>query len=164
MATARVYRTISITVFIIAILHAETLAQEIIRKRGERPERGLKDSPLATFKGIEKAWIGEDASALSHFVGDGKVFVSIRGIGQKGGYFSRPQVHYLFKRMFKNFEHMKFDFVKYHNLDDPERRVYGIAYRTYRNRRNGQIIQDKVYVTLRKEGDGWAVGEIKATK
>lgn len=164
MATARVYRTIPITIFIIAILHVECVAQKIIRKRGTRQEQTLKDSPLATFKGIEKAWIGEDASALSHFVGDAKVFVSIRGIGQRGGYFSRPQVHYLFKRMFKNYENVKFDFVKYHNLDDPERRVYGIAYRTYRNRRNGKMHKDKVYITLSKEGDGWTVSEIKATK
>lgn len=158
------YGTIWMVILATAIIYTDTTAQEVIRKRGKRRRAALKTSPLATFKGIEDAWASEDAASLSRFSGEGKVLVNVIGIGRRGGYFTRPQVRYLFKRLFKNYTHIKFNFVKYHNLDKPESRVYGIAHRTYRNKRNGKIYNDKVYVTLRNEGEVWAVNEIKTTR
>ena len=52
----------------------------------------------------------------------------------------------------------------FHNLDKPGRKVYGIAYRSYKNIRSDKVFQDKVYVTLKKEGAGWVVAEITTTK
>ncbi len=138
MRTAKGNVIFCVVLLVTALISADAAGQELIRKKGRRRIPALKQSPLATFRGIEKAWSGENASSLAHFAGEGKVFVSVMGIGQRGGYFSRPQVHYLFKRMFKNFEHSKFNFVKYHNLDKPGGRVYGIAHRSYRNNRNGK--------------------------
>lgn len=164
MKTANGNNVVWIALLVTSLLYADAVGQEVIRKRGKRQKPALKGTPLATFKGIEKAWLNEDASSLARFAGEGKVFVNVMGIGQRGGYFSRPQVHYLFKRMFKNYAHTKFDFVKYHNLEKPGGRVYGIAHRSYRNNRNGKIFQDKVYVTLRNDGEVWVVDEIKTTR
>ena len=164
MRTANGASIVWITLLVTSLLYADAVGQEVIRKRGIRRKPALKGGALATFKGIEKAWMNENASSLAHFAGEGKVFINVMGIGQRGGFFSRPQVHYLFKRMFKNYAHKKFNFVKYHNLEKPEGRVYGIAHRSYRNNRNGKIYQDKVYVTLRKDGEVWVVGEIKTTR
>jgi hypothetical protein len=164
MRTANGHNTMWIALLVTSLLYADAVGQEVLRKRGTRREPALKGSPLATFKGIEKAWLNADASSLARFAGEGKVFVNVMGIGQRGGYFSRPQVHYLFKRMFKNYVHTSFDFVKYHNLDKSKGRAYGIAHRSYRNNRNGKMYHDKVYVTLRNEGEIWVVDEIKTTR
>jgi len=122
------------------------------------------DSPLKVFKGIERAWRSGDAAGIAALVGEGRIAIDVRGIGQRGGLFSRSQVLYLFRNMFEAYEQTKFEFVKYHNLDKPERKVYGIAYRSFKNNRNGKVYQDKVYVTLGREGPGWVVAEIKTAR
>lgn len=147
-----------------AILAPEAVparAQEAVRGRRELPPA---DHPLKVFKGIERAWSGGDAAGIASFVGEGRVSVDVRGIGQRGGEFSRSQVLFLFRKMFESDKQTKFEFVKFHNLDKPDRKVFGIAYRSYRNIRSGKVYQDKVYVTLGREGPGWVVAEIKTAR
>ncbi len=135
-------------------------AQEIKKHDSRSPQ---SDTPLAVLKGIERAWNREDAQKISGYAGGSKIFLEVRGIGHRGGYFSRSQVYYMFKNMFKANKHMKLEFVKFHTPDNPDRRVYGIARRSYKNNRSGRLYQDKVYVTLRKEESRWVVAEIKST-
>jgi hypothetical protein len=138
------------TVFVIALMgimlfhEAARAQQEVETEKIERAKRKI-GKPLPVFKGIESAWI---------FLNVGK---------RRGGYFSRSQVYYIIKKMFKSTRQLKFEFVKFHNLERPDRRVYGIAHWSYRNIRNGRLFQDKVYVTLRKEGARWVMTEIKTT-
>ena len=120
--------------------------------------------PLKVFKGIERAWQRENADGIAGYAGSGRVYLDVRGIGKKGGYYSRSQVKYLFKDMFKADDQVKFEFVKFHNLEEPDRKVHGIAYRSCKNHRSGKVFQDKVYVTLGREGSGWVVAEIKTTR
>jgi hypothetical protein len=133
------------------------------KRIGGSPER-VYTRPQSVFRELEKAWERGDAEAISRFAGDSKIFLNVKGIGQRGGYFSRPQVRYLFQRMFKAANPVKFKFVKYHNLDEPDRRVYGVAQRSYKKVRNNRLYQDRVYVTLRREGKRWVVAEIKTTR
>jgi hypothetical protein len=53
--------------------------------------------------------------------------------------------------------------VKYHNLEKQGSRVYGMALRSYKSNQSGGLYQDRVYVTLAREGSRWAVTEIKST-
>jgi len=135
--------------------------QEAIKAVKEPPP---SDHPLKVFKGLERAWSAGDAAGIASFVGEGRVSVDVRGIGQRGGQFSRSQVLFLFRKMFESDEQTKFEFVKFHNLDKPDRKVFGIAYRSYKNNRSGKVYQDKVYVTLGREGPGWVVAEIKTAR
>jgi hypothetical protein len=147
---------------------APSLSQETLKKD---PERDVKkkeataksEDPLKVFKGIERAWQKENADGIASYAGGGRVYLNVRGIGQKGGYYSRSQVKYLFKDMFKADDQQKFEFVKFHNLEEPDRKVYGIAYRSCKNKRSGKVFQDKVYVTLDREGKGWVVTKIQTT-
>ncbi len=135
-------------------------------KREIEKERQLvkMEDPLKVFKGIESAWRKESANGLASFVGRGRVFLDIKGVGKKGGYYSKSQVKYLFKDMFKADDQLKFEFVKFHNLEKPDRKVYGIAYRSCKNNRSGKVFQDKVYITLGREGPAWVLAEIKTTR
>jgi len=68
----------------------------------EKEEPAVKvQDPLKVFKGIEKAWQKENADGIALYAGGGRVFLDVRGIGKKGGYYSRAQVKYLFRDMFK---------------------------------------------------------------
>lgn len=141
-------------------------SQKVIKVIKDKVDRAGKsyDEPLPVFKGLERAWGRGDAEKISRLIGGNKIFLDVRGIGRKGGYFSRSQARFLFKRMFETATPRKFKFTKYHNLDKPGRRVHGVARRSYKNVRNGRLFQDTVYVTLCREGRGWVVSEIKTTR
>jgi len=138
-------------------------AQEVTKDKVGRVDRSYNE-PLPVFKGLERAWGQGDAEKISRLLGGNKILLDMKGIGRKGGYFSRSQARFLFKRMFKTAAPKKFKFTKYHNLDKPGRRVYGVARRSYKNVRSGRLFQDTVYVTLCREGRGWVVSEIKTTR
>lgn len=121
-----------------------------------------KLSPLSTFKQIERAWRKADAEVLSAHTSNSRVFLRLKGINRKEGYFSRPQAYFLLKNMFEANRQVKFEFVKYHKLENINRKVYGIADRSYKNISNGRLFRDKVYVTLKREGEKWVVAEIKS--
>ncbi|MCK4550102.1 MAG: hypothetical protein KAU49_08020, partial [Candidatus Krumholzibacteria bacterium] len=147
-------------------------APSFSQKIKKDPQREIKkkehvvkaQDPLKVFKGIERAWQKENANGIASYAGSGRVFLDVRGIGKKGGYYSKSQVKYLFKDMFKADDQLKFEFVKFHNLEEPDRKVYGIAYRSCKNHRSGKVFQDKVYVTLGRDGPAWVVAEIKTTR
>lgn len=140
------------------------------QRRGDRDLKEQKpvptpaDNPRAVFRRFETAWKSSDADAVSSILGDKRIHVDIKGMGDKGGYYSRSQVFYLLKRMFREQRQLKFEFVKYHNIDRPGRRVYAIAYRSYKNLRSDRVFQDKVYITLERDGEGWDVVGIRTTK
>ena len=128
-----------------------------------KPEPVDEDSPMRIFKGIETAWKSADSEKLSGYAGESRIYLKVEGMDKDPGFFSKSQVYYLFKTMFANYRQTKFEFVRYHNVDRSDRKVFGIAHRNYKNSRSGKLFQDKVYVTLKKEGKRWVVAEIKTT-
>lgn len=169
MTRVRLIRLTAASIAIPVLLTAApTFSQEVQKDKDreidkEEPAVKVQD-PLKVFKGIEKAWQKENADGIASYAGGGRVFLDVRGIGQKGGYYSRSQVKYLFKDMFKADDQLKFEFVKFHNLEEPDRKVYGIAYRSCKNIRSGKVFQDKVYVTLGRDGPAWVVADIRTTR
>lgn len=118
--------------------------------------------PMIVFRGIESAWRAGDAQRLADYASDSKVLLNVRGLGEKGGYYSRSQVFYLFKAMFKSTKHKKFNFVKFHDVGARSNKIYGIAHRNYEDMSNGRLFQDKIYVTLKLQGKRWVVSEMKS--
>lgn len=130
----------------------------------KKPPPAIDADALRLFKGIERAWGAGDAQKLASYAGESKVFLSVGGLGEKGGYFSRSQVFYLFKGMFKSTKHKRFEFVSYHEVSEKGNKIYGIARRDYQNVSNGRLFQDKIYVTLKQEGKRWVVSEMKSAR
>ena len=169
MTRDRLIRLTAASIAIPVLLAASSSFSQDIKKDPKREikrnEKTIKvQDPLKVFKGIERAWQKENADGIASYAGNGRVFLDVRGIGKKGGYYSRSQVKYLFKDMFKADDQLKFEFIKFKNLEEPDRKVYGIAYRSCKNNRSGKVFQDKVYVTLGREGSAWVVAEIKTTR
>jgi hypothetical protein len=132
-------------------------------KREVVPEIEIDEEPLMVFRNIEKAWQSGNAQALAELLSESRVFMEIRGIDRRGGYFTKPQVLYIFKDLFVTTKQTGFTFVKFHNLEKQDSRIYGMALRSYKINQSGGLYKDKVYVTLVKEGSRWAVAEIKST-
>ena len=161
----RLSRACSIAIALLAVLlvaGASITAQEV-RKSEVVPDIEIDEEPLMVFRNIEKAWQAGNAQALSGLLSESRVFMEIRGIDRRGGYFTKPQVLYIFKDLFVTTKQTAFTFVKFHNLEKQDSRIYGIALRSYKNNKSGGLYKDKVYVTLVKEGSRWAVAEIKST-
>jgi hypothetical protein len=162
MRRSRTSMILAVLLWVLFISGAAAQAQKV-RRDAAVPEGGIDEEPLAVFRNIERAWQAGNAQDLAGLLSESRVFMEIRGIDRRGGYFTRPQVLYIFKDLFLSTKQTGFTFVKYHNLDKQDSRVYGIALRTYRNNRSGGLYKDKVYVTLVREGSRWAVAEIKST-
>jgi len=147
----------------LAILAISPASAQNIDKGIAIPDTDINEAPLLVFKSIERAWQAGNAQALANLATEARVFVEIRGIEQRGGYFTRPQVFYLFKDMFASTSQANFTFVRYQNLGKQDAKIYGMALRSYKNNRSGGLYKDKVFVTLVREGSRWAVAEIKST-
>jgi hypothetical protein len=132
------------------------------RRKPKEPVATISMDPLDVFRGIETAWRTGDAQKLAAYAGDSKVMLNVRGLGEKGGYYSRSQVFYLFKGMFKSTKHKKFSFVSFHDVGEKSTKIYGIARRNYEVVSTGRLFQDKIYVTLKLEGNRWVVSEMKS--
>jgi len=155
--------TWAITVFMFGLLVGSPAAAQNTQKSQGAGKVEENEAPLLVFKSIELAWQAGNAQALASLAGGSRVFVEIRGIERRGGYFTRPQIFYLFKDMFAATTQSSFVFVRYQNLDKQDSRIYGMALRSYKDRRSGGLYRDKVFVTLVKDGSRWAVAEIKST-
>jgi hypothetical protein len=161
----RLSRACSIAFALLAVLlvaGASISAQEV-RKSEVVPDIEIDQEPLMVFRNIEKAWQAGNAQALSGLLSESRIFMEIRGIDRRGGYFTKPQVLYIFKDLFVTTKQTAFTFVKFHNLEKQDSRIYGMALRSYKINKSGGLYKDKVYVTLVKEGSRWAVAEIKST-
>jgi len=149
-----------VAVFI--LVSASAPSQEA-RRAAKVGETDIGEEPLVIFQNIEKAWQSGNAQHLASLASESRVYLEIRGSERRGGYFTKPQVFYIFKDMFASMKQTSFTFVKYHNLEKQDRRIYGMALRRYKSNRSGGLYQDKVYVTLVKEGSRWVMAEIKST-
>ena len=150
--------------FIIAstllFLAGDVSSQELKRKI----KKVVMENPEGVFRDIEKAWRGRNAELISRYAGSGRVYIDVQMLNRKGGYFSRPQVFFLFKRMFKNTKLLRFTFQRISKPASEGTRAYGIALRVLKDLRTGKIIRDKVYVTLKWNGNNWVLSEIKSMR
>lgn len=156
-------RRLTIAILAVLLFAGASISAQELRKREAVPVADIDEEPLIVFRNIERAWQSGDAQALAGFLSESRVFMEIRGIDRRGGYFSKPQVLYIFKDLFVATKQTAFTFVKFHNLEKQDSRIYGMALRSYKINQSGGLYKDKVYVTLVKEGSRWAVAEIKST-
>jgi hypothetical protein len=148
---------------VVAVMCSSALPQHV-KKRLKMPPASIEGESAATFKGIEAAWLQGDAQGLSNYMRDSKVLLNVAGLGEQGGYFSKSQAFYLFKGMFKATKHKQFRFIKYHDVSQSNRRVYGVAHRSFQDVSSGRLYRDKIYITLKLEGERWVISEIKSTR
>jgi hypothetical protein len=131
-------------------------------ERSELAERTSGAGPLSVFAAVEQAWAEEDAEALVGVLDpEGKVSLSFTEGGPRGGWFNRDQAYFLLLDLFEYTRTDRFEFQKYWNLESEGRSPYAVALREFRM--NDEAVHtDDVYVSLRKRGSEWWVGEIRS--
>jgi hypothetical protein len=137
----------------------EMLSPGVTREEvGENP---TPDGPLGVFAAVERAWASSNADSLLLMLDpEEKVSLSFAKGGPCGGYFNRDQAYYLLKDMFEYTKIDRFMFQKYWNLDSNGRSPYAVAIREFRMN-DGAAHGDQVYISLRRRGPQWVVGEIR---
>jgi len=150
---------------LLALLALFAASAAIAQEGGREDESDAKaiDDPMNVFRGVELAWQKGNAQQIADLGSASQIYIELKGIDRRGAYFTKPQVAYLFKKMFESTSELTFQFTKFRNMENPDRRVYGVAHRQYKNVRRGGIFEDTVYVTLVKEEARWVVAEIKST-
>lgn len=114
------------------------------------------------FAAVEKAWAEENVEALVALLDpEDRVRVAMATAGPRGGWFNRDQAFFLLKDMFAFTNTARFQFERYWNLDSHGRSPYAVAVRGLRTT-EGTSREDRVYISLRRRGDDWFVGEIRS--
>jgi hypothetical protein len=130
--------------------------------REELDERAVPSGPLRVFAALETAWAEEDADALTELLDPAeKVSLSFSKGGLRGGRFNRDQAYFLLKDLLEFSRTERFEFEKYWNLEEGGRTPYAVAVHEFRMN-DGASHQDQVYISLRRRGDSWYVGEIRS--
>jgi hypothetical protein len=118
--------------------------------------------PLAVFAAVEKAWADEDVEALVALLdAEDRVRVAMATAGPRGGWFNKDQAFFLLKDMFAFTDTEWFQFERYWNLESRGRSPYAVAVRGLRTA-EGASREDRVYISLRRRGNDWVVGEIRS--
>ena len=118
--------------------------------------------PLAVFGAIEEAWSEEDVDALVSLLDpEERVRIAMASAGPRGGWFNRDQAYFLVKDMFAFTDTRRFQFERYWNLEANGRSPYAVAVREL-GAEAGPVRTDRVYLSLRKHGDAWYIGEIRS--
>jgi hypothetical protein len=129
--------------------------------REELGDNAAAQGPLSVFAAVERAWASADADSLLLTLDpEEKVSLSFAKGGPCGGYFNRDQAYYLLKDMLEYTKIDRFMFQKYWNLDSNGRSPYAVAVREFRMN-DGAAHADQVYISLRRRGAQWFVGEIR---
>ncbi len=128
------------------------------RVAAETPAPG----PLAVFDCVERAWAAAQPESLVVALDpEEKVHLSFARGGPRGGWFNRDQAYFLLKDLLTFTKTDRFEFQKFWNLDADGRSPYAVATREFRMN-DGATHTDQVYVSLRRRGDQWVVGEIRS--
>lgn len=130
--------------------------------RADVPASSASSGSLAVFAAIEEAWMDRDAEALTALLDpEEKVNLSFTDGGPRGGYFNRDQAYFLLKDLLEFNRTSRFEFQKYWNLESQGRSPYAVAVREFRMN-DGARHTDQVYISLRRRGADWFVGEIRS--
>ena len=126
---------------------------------------GAQEQPAdaaAVFASLEEAWAGGDARGLVAHVGSRKVSLALPEL--EGGLFSRSQTELVFAQHFENTETQSFRFLDMRSPEGGPPVTAALAQRRSRRIGAGAVVQDRVLVTLVREGDLWVLAEIKVLR
>jgi hypothetical protein len=133
----------------LAALHPSTAAGE-----GSR-------SPLFVLSAFEDAWAAGRADLVEKTLAAEKIAMSLGDAGPQDEAYTRTQAAYLIKDALAYRLTESFGFVEFYWSENGTAMPYGIARWEFRRSEGGPVREVLLRVTLREEGPGWVVAEIK---
>ncbi len=120
----------------------------------------LDPSLAALIRAVEEAWRGGSADPLAPYLGRRGVGLSLAGEDLADGWFSRNQALSLLDRLLRSSPTVRFEFVRFRNLDGSAGRPNAAAVWEHR-RAPDQPSRQVVFLSLARDGEGWVVAELK---
>jgi len=119
------------------------------------------DSPLSVLAAFEAAWAEGKSDLVEGTLASEKIALSLSDAGPQDEAYTKTQAAYLIKDALAYRITESFGFVEFHWSENGAKLPYGVARWTYRQRESGPPRELMLRVSLREEGRGWAVAEIR---
>ncbi len=132
---------------------------------GPRAEAGggvPADSAEAIFASLERAWAQGDAAGVLAHLGSCSVAITLPGLEPRGGLFSPSQTWFILKQHLQSAKTLQYRFVDTRRAAGGRPVAMGLAERQFREPSAGRVTQDRVLVTLVREGPRWVIASITA--
>ena len=135
--------------------------------RGQKPAeekaptaaRGL--TPFSTFAAIEKAWNAGCPDSIVILFPKENITLNIETNVPEEASFSRQQAAYILKDALCYTVTESFEFLEFEYDKDGGAPPYADAEWSYRRELEGEVVTEKVHVTLRNEEGRWLIAEIR---
>ena len=116
----------------------------------------------AVFHSLETAWSRGDVDGIAAHLGKRRVSIALPDFEPGGGSFSRSQTLLILEGHFHRSRTLQFQFLDIRPPETEKSIAVALALRRYRVQGSGPIAQDRVLVTLAREGSRWVIAEITA--
>ncbi len=135
--------------------------EPVQRKRApEAADRRVRD----TLERFRKDWVNGDSRALTDLLSDKsrvKITIESKDINDS---FGRGQAQYVLKEYLSSADARNMSFSRFRVSSSDGRSAYGVGRLQMRDRKTGKIVDHTVFVSMAREGDNWAVREIRITE
>jgi len=130
------------------------------RKVPEDTNRRVQD----TLEKFRRDWVNGDSRSLTGLMsGKSRVKITIESKDINDS-FGRGQAQYVLKEYLSSVDIREMSFSRFRVSSSDERSAYGVGKLQMRDRKTGRIMDHTVFVSMEKEGEGWAVREIRITE
>lgn len=123
---------------------------------------GLDEGLRRVFLDVEAAWRTGRADSLLPHIGEKGALLPRSG-GSRSERFSRNQALYILQELMQGSETIRFEFLRFRNLDGADGRPNGAAVREARLP-TGAVRRDLVFVALARQDDRWMIDEIRTKR
>lgn len=118
-------------------------------------------SPLSVLAAFEEAWAEGRADLVELILAADKIALSLSDAGPQDEAYTRTQAVYLIKDALAYRITEGFGFVEFHWSENGSEMPYGIARWEFRRSEGAPVRELPIIVTLRRDGPGWVVSEIR---
>jgi hypothetical protein len=117
-----------------------------------------------TLEKFRRDWVNGDSRSLTGLMsGKSRVKITIESKDINDS-FGKGQAQYVLKEYLSSADIREMSFSRFRISSSDERSAYGVGKLQMRDRKTGRILDHTVFVSMEKEGESWAVREIRVTE
>jgi hypothetical protein len=129
---------------------------------GPLAAEGVDENLRRVFLDVEEAWRTGSAEGMARHIGERGALLP-RPEGPTPERYSRNQALYILERLMQGSETIRFEFLRFRNLDGADGRPNGAAVRETLLP-TGAVRRDLVFVALTKQENRWTIDEIRTKR
>jgi hypothetical protein len=128
-----------------------------------RPAREAEERVRGTLERFRRDWVRGDSRSLTDMLSRrSRIRISIESQGIHDS-FGRGQARYVLNEYLDSTENRRLSFDRFRVSSADGASAYGVGKMKIRDRKTGKVRDHTVFVEMAREGEGWAVREIRIT-